>query len=87
MTKKQIKDLEDANASGFRAVRHVIETTEGLPANNSAPVCPPGKNPAAWALGQLGASKGGKARAENLSKSRRKSIAKQAARARWGDKK
>jgi hypothetical protein len=44
------------------------------------------KNPAAVALGKLGASKGGKARAEKLSPERRKEIARKAARARWDKK-
>jgi hypothetical protein len=44
------------------------------------------KNPAAVALGKLGASKGGKARAETLSPERRKEIAKKAAEARWAKK-
>jgi hypothetical protein len=42
------------------------------------------KNPAAVALSKLGASKGGKARAEALSARKRKMIAKKAAEARWG---
>lgn len=42
-----------------------------------------GKNPHAQALSALGASKGGKARAEKLSVKRRKAIAKKAAQARW----
>lgn len=42
-----------------------------------------GKNPAAVALGRLGGLKGGKARAEKLSASRRRAIAKQAAKVRW----
>jgi hypothetical protein len=42
-----------------------------------------GKNPAAVALGRLGGSKGGKARAAKLSAKRRSDIAKRAARARW----
>jgi hypothetical protein len=42
-----------------------------------------GKNPAAVALGRLGGLKGGKARAEKLSKKRRADIARRAARARW----
>lgn len=42
-----------------------------------------GKNPAAVALGRLGGKKGGKARAEKLTKKRRSEIAKMAARARW----
>lgn len=43
----------------------------------------PQKNPAAVALGKLGGSKGGKARAANLSPAKRRQIAKKAARARW----
>jgi hypothetical protein len=42
------------------------------------------KNPAAVALGKLGGSKGGLARAKALSERRRREIAKKAARARWG---
>ena len=41
------------------------------------------KNPAAVALGRLGGKKGGKARAASLSATRRKQIAKNAAKARW----
>jgi hypothetical protein len=42
-----------------------------------------GKNPAAVALGRLGGLKGGKARADSLSKAKRAAIAKKAAAARW----
>ena len=42
-----------------------------------------GKNPAAVELGRLGGLKGGKARAESLSKRERSEIAKKAADARW----
>lgn len=42
-----------------------------------------GKNPAAVALGRLGGLKGGKARAEKLTKAKRTLIAKKAASARW----
>jgi hypothetical protein len=42
------------------------------------------KNPAAVALGRLGGKKGGRARAEKLSPERRREIARNAARARWG---
>jgi len=45
-----------------------------------------GKNPAAVALGRLGGLKGGKARAESLSKEKRAAIAKKAAAARWKQK-
>jgi hypothetical protein len=41
-----------------------------------------GKDPAAVALGR----KGGQARAQGLSKRRRREIAKKAAQARWGNK-
>lgn len=44
---------------------------------------PRAKNPAAVALGKLGASKGGKARAEKLSAKKRTQIAKKAAETRW----
>lgn len=43
-----------------------------------------GKNPAAVALGRLGGLKGGKARAQSLSPTKRKKIARKAAQARWG---
>ena len=42
-----------------------------------------GKNPAAVVLGRLGGLKGGKARAEKLTKEERLDIAKKAAKARW----
>lgn len=41
------------------------------------------KNPAAVALGALGASKGGKARAAKLTAEERRAVAKKAAAARW----
>jgi hypothetical protein len=41
------------------------------------------KNPAAVALSKLGASKGGKARAESLTAKQRSKIATKAAKARW----
>jgi LPS O-antigen subunit length determinant protein (WzzB/FepE family) len=43
----------------------------------------PKKNPAAVALGRLGGLKGGKARADALSKKRKIEIATKAAKARW----
>lgn len=47
----------------------------------------PGKNPTAVALGLRGGSKGGKARAQALSSKKRKAIARQGAKARWGKRK
>jgi hypothetical protein len=45
-----------------------------------------GKNPAAVALGRRGGLKGGKARAQSLTKARRSEIARLAAEARWNPK-
>jgi hypothetical protein len=45
---------------------------------------PDTRNPHAVALGKLGGSKGGKARAKKLSARKRIEIAKKAARTRWG---
>ena len=47
------------------------------------PEQPDTRNPAAVALSKLGASKGGKARAEKLSARKRKQIVKMAAEAKW----
>jgi hypothetical protein len=44
-----------------------------------------GKDPAAVELGRKGGRKGGKARAEKLTKEQRSQIAKKAARVRWSD--
>ena len=44
------------------------------------------RNPAAVALGKLGASKGGKARAKKLTNEQRVEIARKAAKARWAKK-
>jgi hypothetical protein len=68
---------EDVNEAAFRVVREATEKHD--------PERP--KNPAAVALGRLGASKGGKARAAKLSAKKRAQIARQAAMARWSRKK
>ena len=44
------------------------------------------KNPAAVALGKLGGSKGGKARAKNMTPEERSEAARKAANARWAKK-
>ena len=44
----------------------------------------PVKNPAAVALGKLGAKKGGKARMKQLTPAERTELARKAATARWG---
>ena len=48
------------------------------------PAKPHKKNPAAVALGKLGASKGGNARAAALNPKERSAIARKAAEKRWG---
>ena len=53
---------------------------------NEAAIKSPEKNPAAVALGRMGGLKGGKARAEKLSPSKRRAIAKKAAKTRWSKK-
>jgi hypothetical protein len=65
---------EDFNQAAFRVVREATEKHDPEARK---------KNPAAVALGRLGASKGGKARAAKLSAKRRKAIAKKAANKRW----
>lgn len=78
---------DDGIGSALRAVEQAIggklagDVVRSVTAEAKAQ---PGKNPAAVALSRLGASKGGKARAEKLSDRRRKEIAKKAAAARWG---
>ena len=64
---------EDVNEAAFRVVREATEKHD--------PEHP--KNPAAVALGRLGASKGGKARAAKLSAKKRAQIARKAAMTRW----
>lgn len=71
------KRPRDANQLAWQIVQ---EATGQAPAE---PEKPDTRNPAAVALSKLGASKGGKARAESLSKNRKIAIAKKAAAARW----
>ena len=59
--------------------RYIIEVTTG----EAEKIEPPVKNPHAQALSALGASKGGKARANKLSSKKRKAIAQKAAKVRW----
>jgi len=65
--------------------RSVVEDLIGEKMDGS-PLPVDTRNPAAVALSKLGASKGGKARAANLSNAKRKSIAKKAAKARWASR-
>lgn len=76
------KDHDFATIARRVVERAIGETLTGepLPDPNA------GKNPAAVALGKLGGSKGGKARAETLSARKRSAIAKKAAKIRWGNR-
>lgn len=60
--------------------KYILDVTTG----EAEKIEPPKKNPHAQALSTLGASKGGQARARTLAASKRKSIAKKAAKVRWG---
>jgi hypothetical protein len=75
---KKPKRPRDTNQLAWQIVQ---EATGQAP---EQPEEPDTRNPAAVALSKLGASKGGKARAEALSPAKRKAIAKTAAKARWG---
>jgi predicted transcriptional regulator len=77
---KAERDMEEVQAAASRVLQHVIQATEG-PAKAETKLDT--RNAAAVALGRLGASKGGKARAQSLSKARLKKIASEAARIRW----
>lgn len=68
---------EDVNEAAFRVVREATEKHDPEAQK---------KNPAAVALGRLGASKGGHARAAKLSAKKRAQIARKAAMARWRGK-
>lgn len=81
MPKRSSKD-RDFTVMARRVVEQVIG--EHLDGGALLPPQDEGKNPNAVALGRLGGRKGGKARAQKLSARRRRSIAKKAARARWG---
>jgi hypothetical protein len=64
------------------------QTGVGFPSQPEVSTIPeiPGKNPAAVSLGRLGGLKGGKARANSLTKRERSEAARKAARARWRKK-
>jgi len=74
----KLKEAEDTNSLARRIVAQT--TMEAKPTDAEL------RSQAASILGKLGASKGGKARAESLSGKRKKEIAKQAALARWKKK-
>ena len=74
---KPIKRTRDENALAKSVVDSILDELEQEP----KPVKE--KDPLAAELGRRGGLKGGKARAEKLSATKRKAIAKKAAKARW----
>jgi hypothetical protein len=81
-TRLSREKLNEAESLNSLAARIVAQTT-GQEPPKPEPALLREKNPAAVALGRLGAKKGGMARAASLSKARRKEIAKLAAKTRW----
>jgi hypothetical protein len=75
-TRTIVDELEDTNSL---AARIVAQTTNTEPVRE--------KNAAAVALGKLGASKGGFARAKSLTGAKRSAIARRAAEERWSREK
>ena len=69
---------EDFAQNAFRVFQQAIgeEPKEEAPEE-------PAKNPAAVELGRLGGLKGGKARADKLTKEQRSEVARNAVKARW----
>ena len=78
--------LKQTKGSRLRTIaRSVVEQAIGEKLDGTVLDDPnAGKNPAAVALGKLGGTKGGAARAAALSPAKRKAIAKKAAAKRWG---
>ena len=89
MQKKKLPRDPNSLAAAIVAMTAGMDSPNDLNAATGAqtgnpPILPvKEKNPAAVALGRLGGLKGGKARAESLSKKKRADIAKLAAAARW----
>jgi hypothetical protein len=76
MPKRSSKRPRDAN----QLAKFIADVATGAA---ELPKTDEGKDPAAVALGRKGGLKGGKARAESLSKKRRAEIARLAANKRW----
>jgi hypothetical protein len=71
VSQNALRVIEQAIGEELKAQRKVVQ------------FLPHKKNPAAVALGKLGGTKGGNARAAKLSPEERKEIAQKAAKARW----
>ena len=80
MAKQRKPRKPDPNVTAFNMLNRIAAKSEG---RKLVDLEPPKKNQAAVELGRLGGLKGGKARAKKLSATKRKAIAKKAAKARW----
>ena len=80
MPKRSSKRPRDTN----QLAKMIVDMATGAIPPDTAEL--EGKNAAAVALGRLGGLKGGKARAESLTASKRTEIARKAARTRWKKK-
>jgi hypothetical protein len=79
-SKKKTGDRDYVSVARRVVEQAIGEQLDGVPLPEPEPDT---RNQAAVALSKLGASKGGKARAEKLSTARRRAIAKKAAATRW----
>jgi hypothetical protein len=70
--KRSARPKRDENQMAFDTLQQIMRQSEGT-----------GKNPLAVALGRMGGLKGGRARAEKMSKAERSESASKAAKARW----
>jgi hypothetical protein len=82
MVEKHPKRPRDPN----QWTKRMLDLATGEVADRAPTPEEQGKDPAAVALGRKGGAKGGKARADSLSKERRAAIARDAAKARWGNR-
>lgn len=78
MTKKRTTPPSDPVVAAHRAVARLTKTEDPVPKKKAVPP----KDPAAVALGR----KGGKSRADNLTKEQLREIGRKGAEARWGKK-
>jgi hypothetical protein len=82
-------DMQYRSSNGKKLdFNQIAKAVVDLATGDTPPEAPPapaddGKNPHAVALGRMGGLKGGKARAEKLTRKQRVAIAKKAAAARW----
>jgi hypothetical protein len=76
---------KDENEIAFSTLEELIRRDAERDGIELPPKAKPEKVPSAVRAGRLGGLKGGKARAEALKPSKRKQIARKAAKARWKD--